>query len=333
MIPILLLFLLIPFTYAGAVSIPMGGIAPDFTLSSVEGKKVSLNEYRGKTVVLIYWKTAQDRSLLALEDGMDIFKRYRGKGVHVIGLIAEADKQEKIRRIIKDHKIDFPVLLDLDRRVYGDYGIRVYPSTIIINKDGKLAYDIPGHAPTYKMILEGYLQYMLGEIDKERLKEIISPHKDVKDKLALKAERRYNLALQFAEAGLIKQAMESVKETIELKPDIAKPHILLGFLFLQIKDADMALQEFSKAIEIDPLSHDAKTGLGGALVMKGDIDRAIEVLSEAVVANPHPQRAYYELGIAYELKGEKDRAIEMYKKAIERVFKKRLLPPSLSKCK
>ncbi len=334
-----MIFLIILFSFsllfspvAHAISIPVGGMAPDFTLNSIEGKTVSLSKYKGTIVVLIYWETGQIRSLLALEDGQDIFKRFKKKDVQVISLIAEIENQEEIRKILKDYEIDFPALLDSDRQVYGDYGIRVYPSTVIIDKGGKLVYDIPGHAPTYKNTLEGYLRYMLGEIDKKKLKDIIYPHKEVRDKLTLKAERRYNLALKFTDARLINQAIEAVKKSIEAKPDIAKSHILLGFLFLEEKEADKALEEFNKAIELDPRSHDAKTGLGGALILKGDINRAIEILTAVLVANPYPQMTYYELGRAYELKGEKDKSIKMYKKALEKIIKKRILPSLISKC-
>jgi tetratricopeptide (TPR) repeat protein len=329
---ILLSFFLLFCPFAHAISIPLGGVAPDFTLNTIDGKAVSLSEYKEKIVVLIYWETGQGRSLLALEDGEDIFRRYKGKGVQVIGLIAEPENQEEIRRIVKKYEIDFPVLLDPNREVYGDYGVRVYPSTVIIDRNGKLAYDIPGHAVTYKITLEAHLQYMLGEIDKGKLEDIISPHKEAKDKSALEAERKYNLALKFTEAGFIEKAIETVKESIEAKRDISKSHILLGFLFLEIKDADKALQEFNSAIGLDPLSHDAKTGLGGALILKGDIDSAIKILTDAVVANPYPQRTYYELGKAYELKGEKDKSIEMYRKSIGKIIKRRILPSMISQC-
>jgi len=325
-------FLLIsPAAYAGAVSIPVGSAAPGFTLNSIGGKAISLSEYKGKIVTLIYWRPDQERSVMALEDSKDILKRFNEKGVEVISLIA-ADN-EKAGKIIEDKEIDFPVLLDSNRQVYGDYGIRVYPTTIIIDREGRFARDIPGHALTYKITLEGYLLHILGEIDEEKLQEMISPHKIKKDKSLLEAERRYNLALKFTEAGLIDQAIEAAKKSIEAKPDIAKSRILLGFLHLEMKEADKALEEFNKAIELEPDSHDAKTGLGGALILKGDLDRALEILTSASVANPYPQMTYYELGRIYELKGEKDNAIKMYKKAIEKIIKKKVLPSAISKCR
>jgi len=329
---LLLFFLLIsPHVYADAVSVPMGGQTPGFTLNTIDGKSVSLSGYRGKIVVLVYWRPDQKRSLLALKDVKDISMKYGKKGVQIISLVADTESREEVNKIVKDYEIDFPVLLDSDRQVYGDYGVRVYPSTVIIDKTGKLAYDIPGHAVTYKVTLEGYIQYMLEEINERELEDIISPHKEVKDEAALEAERRYNLAVRFTESGLIDQAIDAVEKSIEARSDIAKAYILLGFLFLEEKEADKALEQFNKAIKLDPDSHDAKTGIGGALILKGDLDRAIEILTDAVIANPYPQKTYYELGRAYELKGEKDKSIEMYKKALKKIIKKKILPSSMSK--
>ncbi|HDH00191.1 MAG TPA: tetratricopeptide repeat protein, partial [Nitrospirae bacterium] len=241
------------------------------------------------------------------------------------------EKKEDVLKSVKKAGVEFPVLMDTDRKVYGDYGIRVYPSTVIIDKEGKLSYDIPGHAVTYRSAVEGYVRRLLGEINDEELNGILNPHKEKKDKSALEAERRYNLALKFTESGLNDQAIDALNKSIEAKSDIAKSYILLGFLLLEDKEADAALDAFNKAIKLEPGSHDAKTGIGGALILKGDLDGAIEILNDAAKANPYPQKTYYELGMAYELKGEKDSAIKMYKKALDKIVKKKILPSSMSK--
>ncbi len=328
-----LVFLLFsPFACADAVGIPPGSEAPDFNLSSVDGKNISLSENKGEIVVLIYWRTGQKRSLLALEDGREILKKYMKKGVRVIGLITDTEDRKEVLRIIEDNEIDFPVLVDSGRLVYGDYGIRVYPSTVVIDREGKLVYDIPGHAPIYRVTLEGHLQYLLGEIDEKGLEETVTSRRDKKDQSALEAERRYNLALRFIELGLIDQAIEAAKKSIETRADVDRYHVLLGILFLEMKEAEEALKQFNAALDLNQHSHDAKTGLGGALILKGDIDKAIEILRDASILNPYPQMTYYELGRAYELKGDNNRAVEMYKKALDKIINKQILPSAISKC-
>jgi peroxiredoxin len=315
-----------------AISISIGQQAPDFNLSSASGEPVALSEFKGETLVFIYWRTEQKRSMMALKEASDIMKDYEKKKVKVIGVIEDSDSLEEAQKVFEDNEIDYPLLIDSNRQVYGDYGIRVFPTTVIVDKDGVLAYDIPSHPLTYKIKLEGYVRKLIGEIDEDELKAVLSPKKEKKDDELLEAERKYNLAMKFVKLRMMDQAVATAEQAVEAKPDVAKLHILLGFLYLYNDDADNALKAFEKALELKPDSNDAKTGMGGALIAKGEIDSAIPILTEATVANPYAQMTYYELGKAYELKGDKENSLEMYKKAIEKIVKKKILPSSVSKC-
>jgi peroxiredoxin len=329
---LMFIFSLLCCSSSDALTVSSGEVAPDFTLSSVEGESVSLSDYKGRAAVIIYWRTGQKRSLLALKDCRDILEKFKGKEVNVISIIAESDSQEEAKGILKDNGIEYPLFIDYNRKIYSNYGIRVYPSTVIIDKEGMIAYAMPSHPFTYKKILEEYIKKALGEIDEGELKEALSPHKEEPDRASLEAFRLYNLALKFTESGMIDLAVDTAIKSAEAKPDMSESHILLGFLYLQNKEADKALDSFNSALKLDPGSNDVKTGIAGALILKGEIDEAIKILEAAAVANPYPQMTYYELGRAYELKGEKDRSIEMYKKAIEKIIKKQVLPSSISKC-
>lgn len=317
---------------ASSISTQVGDEAPDFFLSTFKGEALSLNDLKGSIVILVYWKPDQRRSITTMKDIQDIYSSYKKKGVEIIGITADVEKRDSILGIIKNSEIDFPILLDPDREIYGNYGIRVYPSTVMIDREGTVSYTLPGHALTYKVKIEGNLRYMLGEIDKQELTRIVSPVKEIKDEERLAAERRYNLAVRFTETGMVEQAIKIAELSVKSSPDIAKSHILLGFLFLETEEPERAFEEFNRALEIDPLSHDAKTGLGGSLLLKGEIDRAIEVLLEAVSSNPNPQMTFYELGRAYELKGEKNKSVEMYRKVLDKIVENHILPSSVSRC-
>jgi tetratricopeptide (TPR) repeat protein len=328
------LFLILgPAIYADAIGIQTGENAPDFTLRSTEHKTLSLSEHKEKVVMLIYWRADQERSLRALEAGKEVYQKYRQKGVDVIGLVADSEDLEKVKKIIEDKSIGFPVLIDSGRLVYGSYGIRVYPTTMLIDREGKLSLAIPGHFLTFRAMLEGNIRFLIGEIDKSQMEEALSPLKKVKDKSELEAERKYNLAMKFTESGLIDQAITAAHGAVEAKPEIAKSHLLLGFLYLEVREAEKAEESFNKVLELNPRSHDARTGLGGSLILKGDVDNAIAILQKAAEINPYPQMTYYELGRAYEIKGDLSKAKDMYKKALDKIVKKQILPSALSKCK
>jgi len=315
-----------------AITVKEGDAAPDFTLNSLEDEMITLSKFRGSIVVLLYLKTEQSRSLEAMKDIQSLFELYRSKGIQIIGVTAEAGERESILKVAREHKLDFPILIDSEREVYGDYGIRVYPSTVIINKEGSVAYAIPGHALSYKVKMDGRFRYLLGEISDEELKAVMTPQREVKDEALLKAERLYNLAMTFTRSRLNDQAVITARQSIMAKPDVAKSHILLGFLLLEDGEADEAHDAFRKALDLEPDSKDAQTGLGGALVEKGELDKAIAVLTEAASLNPRSQRAFYELGRAYSLKGDVQKSAEMYKKALEKIMHKHIIPSALSRC-
>ncbi len=317
---------------SNAISIPLGEASPDFSLRSLDGESVTLSEHKGSVVVLIYWRTDHKRSLLALKDGRDVMKSLKKKDIKIFSILGGSDDKDKARAVMKDNDIDFPVLVDTDRTMYSDYGIRVYPTTIIINKETVLDKDIPSHPLTYKKLLQGHIKKALGEIDEAGLKEMISSKREKKDKPTLEAERLYNLAMKFTKSGLQDMAVNTVRKSIKVKSDMTASHILLGFLLLDAGETDEALSTFNKAVELDPKSKEAQTGLGGALVLKGDAEKAIEILVPATKANPYSQMTYYELGKAYELKGDKDKSIQMFKKAIEKIIHKAVLPSTVARC-
>jgi len=315
-----------------AISVEAGQTAPDFTLTSLNNEPVTLSKHRGTIVVLLYINTEQERSLDALKDIQNIFSHYRKRGIEVLGVTAGPGDRESILHMARENGIEFPILLDSERNVYGSYGIRVYPSTVIIGADGKVVYGIPGHSLSYKVKMEGRFRYLLGDITADELETIMSPKREVKDESLLKAERLYNLAMNFTRSRMNDQAIMTVKQSIAAKPDSAKSHILLGFLLLEDGEADEAYDAFTRALDITPDSNDARTGLGSALIEKGELDRAIKILTDAASLNPHAERTLYELGRAYSLKGDSVKAAEMYKKALEKLTRKHILPSALSGC-
>ena len=333
MVGYLLAFLLIFIPAADALSITEGQAAIDFKVSGLDGHTISLGEQHGKTVVLVYWKVGQEMSLQALKDIAEIDGQPQKKGVQVISVIADSDDRENAKNIVSENGIGFPVAIDAERTIYGSYGIRVYPTTMIVDRDGKLVYVVASHPQNYKTLLRAYLGKALGELDEAGLEKAISAQEITEDHADAEMNRLYNLALKFNKSGMTGMAIGTAKKAVDAKPDAIKAQILLGYFHLKNADPDSALGVFENILKVDPQSRDAKTGLGSALVEKGDADRALTVLNEALATNPYPQWTYYELGRVYELKGDKDNSLKMYKKAMQKLIDEQVLPEDLSNCK
>src|SRR6201984_3847715 len=97
---------------------PMKEIAPtpDFTLTNLEGKKVSLKDFRGETVFLNFWATwcvPCREEMPAMEK---LYQEYKDSNFVVLAINVKDRKQEAIT-FIKELKLTYPIALDPEAEV------------------------------------------------------------------------------------------------------------------------------------------------------------------------------------------------------------------------
>lgn len=120
----------------------VGKPAPDFTLTSLDGKrKLRLKDVMGKPVFLDFWATWCGPCQLSLPKTQQIYKRNRSKA-EVLAISNE--KPEIIRKFLKAKKLDIPVYLDPDDKVAKLYNLNPYPTFVLIDKKGTIAEYVPG---------------------------------------------------------------------------------------------------------------------------------------------------------------------------------------------
>ena len=117
----------------------VGEWAPNFQLPTLTGKPMSLQQLKGKAVVLNFWGSWCEPCRTEMPALTEIYRRYRAKGIVVIGInIAETDVTAT--QFVKQYKLDFPIWMDRDREVVDLYRIGPIPSTYFIDPTGKIAY-------------------------------------------------------------------------------------------------------------------------------------------------------------------------------------------------
>ena len=110
-------------------------VAPPFTLKTIAGTQVSLSDFKGKPVIFTFWaswcETCRDEIPL-------IEKCFQGKTDQVaVFLVAiDGENEKRIQRIIKSKQITLPVLLDVREKIARTYGIRMVPTTFLVNPEG-----------------------------------------------------------------------------------------------------------------------------------------------------------------------------------------------------
>lgn len=138
-LPILLVvaLLVIPAAPAGAVTPVAGQQAPGFSLKDLDGNRLTLEQFRGKTVVIAFWSTWCSRC----EDELNFLRDKFGDRTDVAVLLVNQDGEREVSgsriRAIKERLgIRFPVLLDEGLALWEVYGINALPTSVVVGKDG-----------------------------------------------------------------------------------------------------------------------------------------------------------------------------------------------------
>jgi peroxiredoxin len=125
---------------------PTGAPAPQFTLGARSGQNVSLAQYKGQVVMLNFWASwcgpcRQEMPLLE-----SIYKKYNRLGFTLIGVNVEPDSNAA-NDWLKQTPVSFPILYDKESRVSKMYDVAGMPSTVIIDRAGKVRVLHRGYKP------------------------------------------------------------------------------------------------------------------------------------------------------------------------------------------
>ncbi len=120
-----------------------GKKAPDFTLTTTDGKSLKLSDYKGKGVIINFWATWCPPCRAEIPDMVELQKEYESKGFSFIG-IAVGDEEEKVKAFVVAQKMNYPVAMGT-RELAMSYGkfteegmIRGIPTSFIINGKGEI---------------------------------------------------------------------------------------------------------------------------------------------------------------------------------------------------
>ena len=142
---LLILFTLVIQSYSIS-AIELGDSAPDFTLKSLGGENLRLEEYRGKVVLINFWASwcGPCRQEMPILDRIQ--QRYQGAGFEVLGVNVEG-RDPKARRVAKELSVSFPLLFDESQAVSTDYDLQGMPFSVLIDRSGQVQYIHKGYKP------------------------------------------------------------------------------------------------------------------------------------------------------------------------------------------
>ncbi len=132
------------FATTSSAAVQENTLAPDFALKSRAGTNVRLSELRGQVVMINFWATwcgpcRQEMPLLE-----KLYKRYKKLGFTLLGVNVEENSRPAIN-YLKDVSVSFPILFDTRNVVSKLYQVSGMPSTVVVDRDGKLRFIHTGY--------------------------------------------------------------------------------------------------------------------------------------------------------------------------------------------
>ncbi len=146
--------------------------APDFKLTTLEGKALSLAEYKNKVVLLNFWATWCGPCRAEVPDLVDLQNKYKDQ-LQIIGLVVDDDDQAGIKKFAADFGINYPVALVTDamRLEYG--GIPALPTSFVLDAQGRIVQKHEGlrDPVLYEVEIRALLGLSIGDVKVETFED------------------------------------------------------------------------------------------------------------------------------------------------------------------
>ncbi len=113
-----------------------GSPAPNITLPGLDGRTVSLRDYRGKVVFLNIWATWCPTCREEMPSMEKLYRELKGEPFEILAVSVDKAGAKAVVPFMKAHKLSFPALLDPEGQIARPYGVTGVPESFIINKQG-----------------------------------------------------------------------------------------------------------------------------------------------------------------------------------------------------
>lgn len=143
------------FLMISLVSFSNSAKAPDFNLKDQYGVVHSLENYKGKVIFLNFWATWCPPCKKEMPDVESIYKEYEENKKDVVILGVNSEKENEVKKFLKDKGYTFPTVIDENSEVMRKYFIQAFPTSFVIDKEGNV------------------YGYVMGGLTKEQIKQVI----------------------------------------------------------------------------------------------------------------------------------------------------------------
>lgn len=121
-----------------------GCLAPGFTIPDLTGKPVSLNDYKGKVVLLNIWATWCGPCKKEIPSLDRLYQLRKDRDFEIVAVSVDRTSTSGVASFVAKYQMSFPVLHDTRGDVGRKYWARAIPSSFLLDKDGVIRWKVSG---------------------------------------------------------------------------------------------------------------------------------------------------------------------------------------------
>jgi peroxiredoxin len=137
-----------------------GQAAPDFALPTLEGETARLSDFRGRPILLNFWNSWCPPCRTEMPE-LQRVQETLGERVVIlaVNLLYQEDNLDEVRAFVREAGISFPILLDGQGQVAGEYRVHSLPTSFFLDAEGRIYLVQVG--PMTQTFIESILREML----------------------------------------------------------------------------------------------------------------------------------------------------------------------------
>jgi cytochrome c biogenesis protein CcmG/thiol:disulfide interchange protein DsbE len=133
--------------------------APGRQLSEVDGKSVTLSDFKGKVIILNFWATWCPPCRAEIPEFVALQRKYADKGFTVIGVSLDEQGPSVVKPFMRRLGMNYPVVMGDQKTVDAYGGITVIPTTFVIDRQGNIVNAYQGFTDqaTFESVIDPLL--------------------------------------------------------------------------------------------------------------------------------------------------------------------------------
>lgn len=137
--PLLIALVVLALLGALAFALTQKPQAPAATFTTLDGQQLSMQDLRGKVVLVNFWATSCPGCIKEMPDMIEAYRDYKDKGFEIVAVAMSYDPPNYVANFVQTRQLPFPVALDVKgehARAFGD--VQLTPTSFLIGKDGSI---------------------------------------------------------------------------------------------------------------------------------------------------------------------------------------------------